>query len=152
MAPKSPQSFLKRVFKKEKPTAISNDQIGLKLLNPVPVQTEIEASDALLSREADKEICNADVVAVHGLGGHAYNTWTHENGVMWLRDIACRELPGARLYTFGYDSGVAFSRGTSDIRGYANSLLEELRRERQTVEVSPNFMGVGDTVPELALI
>jgi hypothetical protein len=138
MTPKSSQSFLGRVFKKKKPRATSNDEIGLKLLNPFPEQTQSQASDALLPRTSDKDVYNVDVVAVHGLGGHTYDTWTHENGVMWLRDIASVQLQGARIYTFGYDSRVAFSKGTSDIRSYANSLLEELRRERQTIEVSLN--------------
>jgi hypothetical protein len=136
MAPKSSQSFLRRVFKKTGPTDSSNDEIGLNLLSPLPEEPESEASHVLLPGNADDYIYGSDVVAVHGLGGHAYDTWTHENGIMWLRDIASTQLRGVRFYTFGYDSKVAFSRGTSTIRDFANNLLEELRRERQTSEVS----------------
>src|ERR1700684_2527676 len=28
-----------------------------------------------------------DIIAIHGLGGTPYKTWTHENGVLWLRDV-----------------------------------------------------------------
>ena len=77
----------------------------------------------------------ADVIAIHGLGGSAYKTWTHENGVLWLRDFAPNEFPGARIYTFGYDSGFAFSKGTGTMRDFAKSLLEAIKLERVTSEV-----------------
>jgi hypothetical protein len=78
---------------------------------------------------------DVDIVAVHGLGGDRYRTWTHPNGTLWLRDVAVNQLPGARIYTFGYDSGVAFSKGTSTIRDFARILLEELRLARIGIEV-----------------
>jgi hypothetical protein len=74
-------------------------------------------------------------VAVHGLGGDPYKTWTHENGTLWLRDIAAEQLPEARIYTFGYDSAFAFSQGTGNVRDFARSLLEALRLERVSQEV-----------------
>ena len=77
----------------------------------------------------------ADVIAIHGLGGSAYTTWTHENGVLWLRDFAPNEFPGARIYTFGYDSGFAFSKGTGTLRDFAKSFLEAIKPERVTSEV-----------------
>lgn len=30
--------------------------------------------------KAGEARCSVDIVAVHGLNGHAYNTWTHQNG------------------------------------------------------------------------
>jgi hypothetical protein len=77
---------------------------------------------------------HVDIVAVHGLGGHAFNTWTHRNNTMWLRDSALDELPKARIYTFGYNSAVAFSRNTSSIRDYAAALLEALAAKRRAPE------------------
>ena len=78
---------------------------------------------------------NADIIAVHGLGGAAYNTWIHEDGPLWLRDLAPNKLPGARLYTFGYDSGFAFSKGTGTLRDFARNLLESIKLQRYTAEV-----------------
>jgi hypothetical protein len=76
------------------------------------------------------ETFNVDIVAVHGLGGTAFKTWTHRNGKNWLRDFAPNEFPGARVYTFGYDSGFAFSRGTGTLNDFARSFLEAIKLER----------------------
>ena len=47
---------------------------------------------------------SVDIVAVHGLGGHPYDTWTHDNGIMWLRDLLPQDIPNARVMTWAYDS------------------------------------------------
>ena len=51
-----------------------------------------------------------DVVAVHGLMGDAFESWTHENRKMWLKDFLVEDVPFARIMPFGYDSAVAFSK------------------------------------------
>jgi hypothetical protein len=76
-----------------------------------------------------------DIIAIHGLGGTLYETWTHENGVLWLRDIVPKELSGVRVYTFGYDSGFAFSKGTGTLHDFSKSLLEAIKLERTAPEV-----------------
>src|SRR5438034_11849508 len=35
-----------------------------------------------------------DIVAIHGINGHAYKTWTHENGAFWLQDFLPEQIPG----------------------------------------------------------
>ena len=77
---------------------------------------------------------DVDIIAVHGLGGDAYRTWTHADGNVWLAQLHDR-LPGARIYTFGYDSGFAFSRGTGTIEEFARSLLAHIMTVRNTDEV-----------------
>src|SRR5271154_6866626 len=42
-----------------------------------------------------------DIVAVHGITGDAYDTWTHKNGKLWLRDFVPEDFPGARVFSFG---------------------------------------------------
>jgi hypothetical protein len=81
---------------------------------------------------------NVDIVAVHGLGGDAYSTWTHDNGTLWLRDSLLMDLPSAQVFTYGYDSTFVFSRGTSTLRDFARALLEDVRSERRLPEVCDN--------------
>lgn len=82
--------------------------------------------------EVTTETFNADIIAIHGLGGTAFKTWTHRNGKNWLSDFAPSEFPGARIYTFGYDSGFAFSRGTGTLNDFARSFLEAVKLERSS--------------------
>jgi ankyrin repeat domain-containing protein 50 len=68
-----------------------------------------------------------DIIAVHGLNGDAYKTWTHENGVLWLRDLLPGLLPGCQVFTYGYPSQVAFSTSFARVQDYARQLLSSLR-------------------------
>ena len=73
------------------------------------------------------------IVAVHGLGGHAMNTWTHaETEKLWLRDLLPLAIPNARIMTFGYDSRVVDSRSILGIMENANSLLTHLGNYRNS--------------------
>ncbi|KAH6649379.1 hypothetical protein F5144DRAFT_634706 [Chaetomium tenue] len=67
-----------------------------------------------------------DIVAVHGLNGDSYSTWTHQNGSLWLRDFLPGSLPGCRVFTYGYPSQV-FGRSIAEVKGYARRLLGEIR-------------------------
>ena len=94
----------------------------------------------LLDRNSGQQLPDyvVDVVAVHGLGGGAYKTWTHDNGKLWLRDFLSEDLPGARVFTYGYNSTFVFSRETGTLREYARALLEDIRCERTLPEVYKN--------------
>lgn len=71
-----------------------------------------------------------DIVAIHGIGGDAYKTWTHENGTLWLRDILPKSIKGARVFSFGYDAEVVLTKSQAELDGFARSLLNKLRVER----------------------
>ena len=72
-----------------------------------------------------------DVVAVHGLQGHPYKTWEHENGHIWLQDSLTKDISFARIMTFGYDSTVAFSKSVAGIDDKALDLLNRLSSKRR---------------------
>jgi hypothetical protein len=76
-----------------------------------------------------------DIVAVHGIMGSAYGTWTDRNGNMWLRDLIPKDFPGARVFTYGYPAEVFFTLGTGDLEEFSRGLLEGLRGERREKEV-----------------
>jgi len=81
-----------------------------------------------------------DIVFVHGLTGSAFGTWFHKSTeVHWPRDLIKKDMPNARVMTFGYDVDVArwWQHTAQDgISGYANDLLGKLARKRQGVVCS----------------
>jgi len=53
----------------------------------------------------DPEDANVDIIAVTGLGGHAFGSFRSMDGMLvWLRDFAPKDIPQARFITYGYDT------------------------------------------------
>ena len=72
-----------------------------------------------------------DIVAIHGITGDAYTTWTDPStNTFWLRDFLPKEFPGARIYSYGYPAKVFMSLGTGRFDTFARGLLGSLRNER----------------------
>lgn len=70
------------------------------------------------------------IIAIHGLGGDAYRTWTDENDKFWLRDFLPARLKDARIFTYGYDSVVAFSKSSGEVDDFARDLLQKVKAIR----------------------
>ncbi|KAI8680929.1 hypothetical protein NCS55_00341800 [Fusarium keratoplasticum] len=96
-----------------------------------------ERHGLFLLRPGPDEVYNAghylvDIVAIHGLGGHPFKTWTEKEGRhLWLRDSLPVHVPQARIMTFGYDSTVVFGKSRSQIHDYAMDLASRLEMLRQ---------------------
>lgn len=73
-----------------------------------------------------KDSVGVDIVAIHGLNGDAYTTWQHENGSLWLRDLLPSDLPGSRVFTYGYPSELFCSNSAATLRDYSRNLLISL--------------------------
>ncbi|KAF7198642.1 Protein SERAC1 [Pseudocercospora fuligena] len=79
-----------------------------------------------------------DIVAVHGLGGDAYETWrAQDTGRIWLKDFLPRQFEDAHIMTFGYNSRV-LSKSISGINDYARDLLEQLEATRTVLDTDRN--------------
>jgi hypothetical protein len=78
---------------------------------------------------------STDLVAIHGLSGHRMKTWTADNGRFWLKEFLLSELPYARIFTFGYNSELTFSKSAATIDDFAIGLLDELDNFRTNPEV-----------------
>ncbi|KAH8693883.1 hypothetical protein BGW36DRAFT_463515 [Talaromyces proteolyticus] len=76
------------------------------------------------------------IVAVHGLGGNAIDTWTHpKSEAFWLKDFLPKQIPDARIMTFGYEAAVAFGQSTAEVIDCAKGLLSSLVDKREEPEV-----------------
>jgi hypothetical protein len=106
-----------------------NEKYGLFRLQPVLTTT---------SNNEHAATSAVDIVAVHGITGDAYGTWTHDNGTMWLRDLIPKDLPGVRVFSYGYPAKVFFTLGTGGLEDFSRGLLEGLRGERRGKEVFYN--------------
>ncbi|KAK0127802.1 hypothetical protein ONS96_007307 [Cadophora gregata f. sp. sojae] len=75
---------------------------------------------------------NLDIVAIHGLNGDKFRTWTEPTAEkLWLRDFLPDELPRARVMTFGYNAAAAFENSKAGIREHARQLLISLMEKRE---------------------
>ena len=114
----------------DEPDARGEDDSRYGLLRIVG--PEDEQDDSI----ARSQSFHVDIIALHGLNGDAYVTFTHANGTLWLRDLLPASLPGARIYTYGYASQAFFSASRSDMYDFAAGLLVDLDNQRATPEVS----------------
>ncbi|KAI1179558.1 hypothetical protein F4777DRAFT_574864 [Nemania sp. FL0916] len=65
-----------------------------------------------------------DLVAIHGLGGHALGTWTDKrSGTCWIRDHLHYHIPNVRIMTFGYNAKRTSHNADIDFRDVSTQLL-----------------------------
>jgi len=106
--------------------SVSSPKLGLTLLTPRGANIE------------RSEECSVDVIAIHGLNGDPRDTWTYKmpgREIFWLQDFLPKAVPGARIYTYGYDAKLCFSNSTGDISTYAKGLLDYIDMERESLAV-----------------
>ena len=118
-----------------KPTPTTKEKAGLFILHD---RETAAAESVFLIFPLGLPLSNihSSVVAVHGLCGDPYDTWTDEaTKKLWLRDFLPSQVPNTRIMSFGYDSLVAFSKSEIEISDVAADLLNRLNGERDTAEV-----------------
>ncbi|KAF8538592.1 hypothetical protein BDD12DRAFT_884762 [Trichophaea hybrida] len=81
----------------------------------------------------------ADVVAVTGLAGHAFNSWrSPDTNSMWLKDFLPKDFKNIRVMAYGYDSSLTGpKRGDARMTDYRRSLLEQLGNARVSANSRP---------------
>lgn len=70
-----------------------------------------------------------DIIFLHGITGHPYRTFACHNGAYWPVDFLSKDVPAARILSFGYDASVnkfLGAAGQSNIREHAASLISDL--------------------------
>ncbi|KIK63472.1 hypothetical protein GYMLUDRAFT_72124 [Collybiopsis luxurians FD-317 M1] len=74
-----------------------------------------------------------DILALHGLNGHAFRSWeSHDASFMWLRDCLPEQMPGVRILTYGYNANVYSDVSTGRMRTFSETFLERLRYMRES--------------------
>lgn len=66
------------------------------------------------------------IVAITGVGGTPFMSWQHKSGGMWLRDFLPRDIPKARVFTYGYSSKLLNSASYARLTDYADAFLDEI--------------------------
>jgi ankyrin repeat protein/pimeloyl-ACP methyl ester carboxylesterase len=75
---------------------------------------------------------DADIIALTGLGGHAFGSWAVAPTEMWLRDFIPCDIPQVRILIYGYDSRIQKRNARSIMSDYTNNFilkLTDMRRE-----------------------
>ena len=89
----------------------------------------------LIPKEPDEEVI-VDIVALHGLNGHYWKTWTATSAsgkaTNWLEDFLPEQIPNARIMSYGYNSTVQLSKSVADIGTFAEQLLHSLIAKRRS--------------------
>ncbi|KAG7046926.1 hypothetical protein JMJ77_0015143 [Colletotrichum scovillei] len=81
-----------------------------------PLQRDVETS------------CNVDVIAMSGLGGHAFGSFKERGGpFMWLRDALPLDIPNARILIYGYDTQLVRSSSFQNLSDLGRALQIDLR-------------------------
>ena len=90
----------------------------------------------LYNPTVDPTEITADVVAITGLDGHAYGSWSGGYPKrMWLRDFLSKDLPKCRVMTYGYNSKLS-TPGLHTIADFGRGLRKELLRARRSDQVA----------------
>jgi hypothetical protein len=76
-------------------------------------------------------LTNGSIVAVHGLGSNPEWAWTHESGVMLLRDLLPKCFPNARIMAFNHDSKWDRDSSVKSVEHCGKELLDNLNLVRK---------------------
>ena len=113
-------------------------------------------SDGQLTKKAKEAGASyeVDIIAVHGLGGHAYDTWTdHETKAFWLKDFLPDDIPSARIFTYGFPCHGAWTRSFANLSDFATMMngyiwsmryreKEKGRKPRKIIFVAHSLGGI----------
>ncbi|KAF8526906.1 hypothetical protein BU17DRAFT_61884 [Hysterangium stoloniferum] len=74
------------------------------------------------------DAASVDIVAIHGLNGDREESWTADNGRLWLRDFLSQDMAMARILTYGYDAYVHGRDQLSEqtLNGHARDFVAKL--------------------------
>jgi hypothetical protein len=90
-------------------------------MSATPADPHLSSDEGLL-KLTDPMDPQLDVVFVHGLDGSRCKTWTNANGKTWPSWLG-EMVPTARIWTYGYDSGLWKKPNDDNFDAYSKKLL-----------------------------
>ncbi|EGS19443.1 uncharacterized protein CTHT_0049040 [Thermochaetoides thermophila DSM 1495] len=89
----------------------------------------------LLHMPEDPQTHKVDIIFIHGLGGGSYRTWSYKTkpDKFWPKLWLPREVPEARIFTFGYDANVNVLRKGDDVSilDFAKTFLQRVKHYQE---------------------
>ncbi|RDW65591.1 hypothetical protein BP5796_10283 [Coleophoma crateriformis] len=77
-----------------------------------------------------------DIIAVSGLGGHAFGSFKERGGNhMWVRDALPKDLKTARVFIYGYDAHLTKSESFQDLEDLSSTFrqsVQAIKRDRNS--------------------
>ncbi|KAF7855407.1 hypothetical protein EAF04_010150 [Stromatinia cepivora] len=92
----------------------------------------------LYNASSERLRVDIDIVAVVGLGTHAFGTFrstTPGSHEMWLRDFLPKDIPNTRILLYGYPSTVSGGQSMEKIEDIASTFLNRLTLLRRNTSV-----------------
>jgi hypothetical protein len=130
------QSSLKRRKRTGEGAYIDDTFRGITVLFSGVVYQNVDLESVLFRYYLHSTDDLSSICAVHGLGGHAFDTWMGYTK-MWLRDHLPKhpQFQNSRIMTYGYDSVLRNKKGMqSRLSDFADQLLIFLGQHRTTQE------------------
>ncbi|KAF7118670.1 hypothetical protein CNMCM5793_008208 [Aspergillus hiratsukae] len=82
-------------------------------------------------QHSEEDNCDVDVIAISGLGGHAFGSFKERSGhFMWLRDALPLDFPNARILIYGYDTGLVRSSSFQNLTDLGRGLQADMKSIR----------------------
>jgi hypothetical protein len=106
-----------------------------------------------LDRPSAVEAYPMDLVAISGLGSHAFGSFMERGSShMWLADALPKDLPGVRILIYGYDTKLEANNCFQSFEGLASAFRLKLSSIRQNIPLVLLAHSLGGIVVKEALI
>lgn len=102
------------------------------------LQADVEYVYILFTRLVLMTNVSCSIVAVVGLGTHAFGTFrssTPGSHEMWLRDFLPKDIPNTRILLYGYPSTVSGGQSMEKVEDIASTFLNRLTLLRRNTSV-----------------
>ncbi|CAD6592661.1 MAG: hypothetical protein ASARMPREDX12_006341 [Alectoria sarmentosa] len=86
---------------------------------------------------------DVDIIAITGLAGHAFGSWSTATQRMWLRDFLPRDIPQARILLYGYDSHIVNSQSRSILADFSSNFIVKFNAMRGCLMINEVLINLG---------